>query len=80
MIMPEITFTVSLSHIEAHTFMVSYLLLALILGPYRNRTQGIGSIKIERKPKRLVAHAMPSLLYTSVDQQKKWEQFDQHEL
>ena len=44
---------------------VSYPLLALTFGPYLNSAQGTGNKAREMKPSRLVAHAMPSLLYTS---------------
>ena len=44
---------------------VSYPLLALTFGPYLNSAQGTGNKARETKPRRLVAHAMPSLLYTN---------------
>lgn len=46
--------------------MVSYPLLALTLGPYLNNAHGTGNKAREMKPSRLVAHAMPSRLYTNV--------------
>lgn len=43
---------------------VGYLLIALILCPYLNKIHGIGSRPKLTKPSKLVAHAMPSFLYT----------------
>ena len=47
-----------------YALIVSNWLFFRICGPYLNSTQGIGNIVKDKKPSRLVAHAMPSLLYT----------------
>lgn len=47
--------------------MVSYLLFALILGPYLKRTHGMGINAIETNPRRLLAQSMPSFSYTKGD-------------
>lgn len=44
--------------------MMSKLLFFRICGPNLNRTHGIGNMVKERKARRLVAHAIPSLSYT----------------
>lgn len=43
---------------------VSYLLFALIFGPYLNNTHGMGNKAIATKPNKLLAHPMPSFSYT----------------
>ena len=52
--------------------MVSKLLFCRIWWPYLKRTQGIGNMANDRKPRRLVAQSMPRRLYTA--------SLNQHEL
>ena len=44
---------------------ISYALFWRIFGPQTNRIQGTGSKATEIKPRRLVAHAIPSRSYTA---------------
>jgi hypothetical protein len=47
-----------------YALMVSYALFALKYGPHLKNIQGIGSINKDRNPRREVAQAIPSRLYT----------------
>ncbi len=50
--------------VALYALMVSKLLFFLIWEPNLNRIHGMGNIVKERKARRLVAHAIPSLSYT----------------
>ena len=52
--------------IMPYTLAVVSLLLARSLGPYLNKTQGIGISATEMKAKTLVAQPTPRLLYTKI--------------
>lgn len=53
-------------HVSSYALMVSKWLFFRICGPNLNRTQGMGSIVKDKKPNKLVAHAIPNLSYTGI--------------